>query len=279
MSRTDYETRVRRVIQYIYDHPDGDLSLDQLADVAAMSRFHWHRVFRAMTGETCARAVRRIRAHRAACWLVQTDWPVEIVAARAGYDNPQSFARLFRRFYGQGPGEFRAAGVAHALPTELTRGDLVMHPTEIRDLPARRLAALTHTGPFPEIGRAFQEVSAVFTARNLWPHARGMAAVYYSDPGETPESELHSEAGVIVAETLDMPADLHAVDLPAGPHAVMTVKGDYSGLAAAWEAMYSGFLPDCGRDPANRAPFEVYLNDPSQTAPEDLLTEICVPLA
>ena len=56
---TTYEDRLRRVIDYIYDHAGEDLSLDTLADVAAMSRFHWHRVFRAMTGETCAKAVRR----------------------------------------------------------------------------------------------------------------------------------------------------------------------------------------------------------------------------
>ncbi|MFT5345881.1 MAG: AraC family transcriptional regulator, partial [Dinoroseobacter sp.] len=51
-----YETRLRRVLAYIHDNPAGDLSLDTLADVAAMSRFHWHRVFHGMTGETCAAA-------------------------------------------------------------------------------------------------------------------------------------------------------------------------------------------------------------------------------
>jgi AraC family transcriptional regulator len=56
-----YEKRMLRVLQYIHDNPAGDMSLDRLADEAAMSRFHWHRVFRAMTGETCAQAVRRVR--------------------------------------------------------------------------------------------------------------------------------------------------------------------------------------------------------------------------
>ena len=71
-----YEDRVLRVLAYIHDYPDGDLSLDALSEVAAMSRFHWHRVFRAITGETCAQAVRRIRLHRAASWLVMTEKPV-----------------------------------------------------------------------------------------------------------------------------------------------------------------------------------------------------------
>nr|MCU0854535.1 AraC family transcriptional regulator [Paracoccaceae bacterium] len=49
-----YEDRLLRVLDHIAENPAGDLSLDALADVAAMSRFHWHRVFHAMTGETAA---------------------------------------------------------------------------------------------------------------------------------------------------------------------------------------------------------------------------------
>lgn len=60
--QAEYEVRLLRVLAHIHDHVDGDLSLDALADVACMSRFHWHRVFRAMTGETLADAVRRILA-------------------------------------------------------------------------------------------------------------------------------------------------------------------------------------------------------------------------
>jgi AraC family transcriptional regulator len=70
-----YEARLLRVLAYIYDHLDGDLSLDRLSDVACMSRFHWHRVFRAMTGETPAEAARRLRLIKAANALVHEDTP------------------------------------------------------------------------------------------------------------------------------------------------------------------------------------------------------------
>ena len=67
------ERRLLRVLDHIHDNPAGDLSLDALSDVAAMSRFHWHRVFRAMTGETLAQAVRRIRMQRASYLLAMTE--------------------------------------------------------------------------------------------------------------------------------------------------------------------------------------------------------------
>ena len=81
---TPTERRILRVLDHIHDHPAADLSLDALADVAALSRFHWHRLFRAVTGETAAQAVQRIRLQKASVMLVQTALPVDQVARAVG---------------------------------------------------------------------------------------------------------------------------------------------------------------------------------------------------
>lgn len=274
-----YEARLRRVVQYIFDNPAGDLSLDALADVAAMSRFHWHRVFHAMTGETCAQAVRRVRAHRAACWLVQRDWPIDQIAARAGYDNPQSFARTFKKRFGMTPAAFRAAGLATAPDLIVRQGQTPMFPIEIKEIPARRLAAIRHNGAYPESGRAYEQVAATFSANNLWPQARGMVGVYYDDPDNTPETDLRADCGVEVGDDFAMPNSLSEVTLPAGRHAVLTFKGPYSGLKAAYDYIYGPWLAEAGEEPADAPSYEKYLNSPMDTAPADLVTEIHLPLA
>ena len=273
-----YDARLRRVVHYIHDNPAGDLSLDALAEVAAMSRFHWHRIFVAMTGETCAQAVRRIRAHKAAHWLIQTDWPVSVIALRSGHRNVQSFARSFRAHFGVTPAAFRTAGVPGDF--QLFRmGQKDMVEFEIRDRESVRLAALPHRGAYRDIGRAFQEVAAIFTARGLWAQAGPMVGVYHSDPSLVPEADLRSHAGVQVNAAFGMPDVLEEVVLPGGPHGVMLYVGPYAGLPAAWDALYGNALPATGRLLAERASFEVYLNDPTQVAPNALQTEICVPLA
>lgn len=273
-----YEDRLLRVVDYIHDNPAGDLSLDTLADVAAMSRFHWHRVFHAMTGETCAEAVRRIRLHRAACWLVQRDWPIPEVAERCGYDNLQSFSRIFRDGYGMTPGAFRKRGELRSPLLEPQRGDYPVYPIEIRDEPARRLAALEHRGPYLEIGKTFEKISTIFTTRNLWPNATGMAGLYYDDPTAVAEAELSSHAGVAVTDQMDIPDDLVEVQAPAGKMAVMHYKGPYAGLKAAYDHLYGVWLPQSGEEPRDGPAMEVYLNSPMDTAPEELLTDVAVPL-
>ena len=273
-----YEKRLMRVLEYIHANPAGDLSLDKLADVAAMSRFHWHRVFHAMTGETCAQATRRIRLHRAACWLVQTDDPVAKVAMNSGYPSVQSFTRAFGEVFGMSPGKFRKRGDLTSPFLQIRKGEYPVFPVEIKTEPARRLAAMAHKGPYPDIGGAFQKVASVFSARNLWSQAQGMVGIYYDDPTTVAPEDLNSRAGVIVGSDFDMPENLEDVCAPGGRMAVMHYKGPYAGLKAAYDYLFGEWLPNSGEEFRDAPSFEVYLNDPMDTAPDELLTDICVPL-
>ncbi len=152
-----------------------------------------------------------------------------------------------------------------------------MYPIEIRQDPARRLAAMPHKGPYHEINRAYDKLGAVLGTRGLWPQAGAMVAVYYDDPSATAPTDLTSHAGIAFGPGVALDAPLEVVHLPAGPHAVLRYQGPYSGLPAAYSHLF-GWLPTCGHEPADSPVFEIYLNTPMDTAPEDLLTEICVPL-
>ena len=273
-----YERRVLRVLEYIHENPAGDLSLDRLAEVAAMSRFHWHRVFYAMTGETCAEAVRRVRLHRAACWLVQTDWPVAEIARKAGYAGTPGFSRAFSVAYGHSPASFRRRGDLIPPLSRKPKGERPMFPVTVETRDPMRLAALSHTGPYIEIGSAFERVGALFTSRGLWPQARGMAGLYHDAPGSKPEADLQSEAGVIVGDEMEIADPMHEVQVPGGRYAVLHFKGPYAGLRAAYDYLYGDWLPTSEEEPADSPPVEVYLNSPADTAPDELLTEIRVPL-
>ncbi|WP_293573437.1 GyrI-like domain-containing protein [Phaeobacter sp.] len=272
-----YEDRILRVLTYIYDNPAGDLSLEALADVAAMSRFHWHRVFRALTGETCAQMVRRIRLHRAAMALVQSDQTIEQISCSVGYPNMRSFSRAFAETYGATPGAFRKSGRYLPLEQHVLKKGRPMYPVEIRNEPARTLAAVAHKGPYGEIGRSFQKFAAICASRDLWPQMREAIGVYLDIPDEVPDSELRSFAGAST-DLAQMPEGLEAVELPAGRMAVMTYKGPYSGIHGAYGDLFGSWLPQAGEEPADQPCFEIYLNDPQVVAPEELLTEICLPL-
>lgn len=274
-----YEARLRRVSAHIHDHLDDDLDMERLAEIACLSPWHWHRIYRAVHGETAAATVRRLRLHRAAGELAQGSAPIARIAERAGYPNIRSFTRTFREAYGQTPAAFRNKG-GHAPYQHATeQGNTIMFNVEIRQQPQTRLIGLPHQGPYMEIGRTYTQLWELLRTRSLFAPGMIGIAVYYDDPQITPEAELRSFAAVSVPEDVEAAPPLIERHLAGGEHAVLTFKGSYAGLHAAYDWLFRTWLPGSGRE-VNEAPaHEVYLNNPADTPPAELLTEIRLPLA
>jgi AraC family transcriptional regulator len=272
----DHGRRIERVQAHIAANLDGDLSLDALAEVAAMSRFHWHRVFRAMTGETVAEAVRRARLSRAAELVAGTDCPLSEVARRCGYADAASLSRAFRAAWGIPPGAARAAGGRlPPLPQPPTEKGLPMTPVDIRHYPPVELAGLLHRGPYDEIGRTFARLCPPLDAAGV-PY-RGPGYAVYHDGKDVPRSELRSHAAIVIDPGTPLPSSHERLALPGGRVAILTHRGPYDGIAGAWDALYR-WLEQSGEAEADAAPYDRYLNGPEDTAPENLLTELCLPL-
>lgn len=274
-----YEQRVLRVLQHIHDNPAGDLSLDALAEVATLSRFHWHRVFQAMTGETCAQAVRRIRLFLAATWLGNSDSTVAEIAAQTGYPNVPSFTRAFTERYGVSPAAFRKAGLPGPLETQSLRGEFTMFKVDTNSVPQRQLGAILHCGAYTGIGQCFEKLATMATEQNLWPSVQGMIGVHYDDPNVVKEPDLRAHAGIWFAEGATIPDTLEEVVLAAGKSAILHYKGPYTAIKVAYDYLYGDWLPKSGLDPANAPPYEIYLNSPADTSESELLTDIVLPLA
>ena len=105
----DYKERILRVLTHIQEHLDEALDLEELARLACFSSFHFHRIFAAMTGETIADHVRRLRLERAALELRSGAKQVIQVALDAGYEAHEAFTRAFKSAYGVSPTKFRRA--------------------------------------------------------------------------------------------------------------------------------------------------------------------------
>ncbi|MCR8724894.1 AraC family transcriptional regulator [Frigidibacter sp. ROC022] len=273
-----YEQRLLRVIAHIHDDPSRDLSLDALAEVAALSRFHFHRIFHAMTGETVAETVRRIRMNRAAHWLVNEDWPIARIAARVGHPNTRSFARIFAEAFGCTPAAFRRRGAMTAPLAPKSKGRSRMFDVTIQTAPPRHVVGLAHRGPYITVGSSFETLTGILAARGMMGQVREMIGLYHDDPSVVAPEELRSHATFVLADGAAPPEGLEQIDLPGGRFAVLRFKGHYSGLHKAYECLYGDWLNGSGEEPRDAPAMEIYVNSPMDTAPDDLLTDICLPL-
>ena len=274
----DYQSRVRRVADYIHAHLDDELDLEKLADVACFSPYHWHRIYRSMVGETAAQTVRRLRLHRAANELIASATNVEKIARRAGYASVEAFTRAFGAAYGAPPASFRMAAKAPQpqtyQPTEYT----LMAQVRIEQRPATRLATIRHTGSYLAIGPVFGRLFQWAGAKNMLGPNTSILGIYYDDPSSTPEAELRSQAGLSVPDTVEADETVAITTLAAGRHAILRHTGPYEELPGAYAALFGTWLPESGEEAANQPVFEIYLNDPTSTPPAELETDICMPL-
>ena len=94
-----------------YGHPEhATPHLDQLAGAAAMSKFHFLRVFRRVLGTTPYQYVLALRLRRAALRLLTTPDPVSGIAYDSGFGDLSTFNAAFRDRFGRNPTAFRRAG-------------------------------------------------------------------------------------------------------------------------------------------------------------------------
>ena len=98
---------LQRVKAYVEDHLAEDISLQGLADVASVSRFHFLRLFQNSMGMTPHAYLTERRMVRACNLLLNTVLPVSEVAADCGFEDPSYFAARFRRLYKTSPRDFR----------------------------------------------------------------------------------------------------------------------------------------------------------------------------
>lgn len=281
MRAEQYQRQLDAVTDYIYAHLDDDLSLETLAHVSGFSRYHWHRIYRAVRGETAAQTVRRLRLERAAAMLTETSWPVERIAWKAGFTGTEVFSRAFLRSYGTTPSRFRNDGrAASSGSSMMSCGSGLTSPVrEAPGWPVRvearcgyRLAVSEHRGSYMDIGRAFSRVRDRVGSGSL------MVAIYEDDPDAVPPADLRSAAGTVVDPGTRIPHDLAERLVPAGRYAIMRYVGPYSSMHVAYLWLYGQWLPSSGEEPRDHPIVEEYLTDPATTPPVHAVTDILLPL-
>ena len=294
-TRNDYHERMLAVLKHIQSHLDDKLSLAALAEIARFSPTHFHRIFKGMLGETVVEHIRRIRLERAAIRLACRQSTVTEAAFDAGYETLESFSRSFSRLFGCAPSRYRCKhweavqerlpGVIHYRPDGLESGSAI-HPTgentmdvRIEQLPAMKAVFSRHTGPYAKCGTAWETLCNWAGPRGLCRPDALYIGVSHDDPHITPPEKLRYDACITVESDIAVEGGIGLQTIGGGDYAVVRHQGPYEGLEQAYSQLMGQWLPQSGREFDDaRACFELYRNHPDSTPPQELLTDIHLPL-
>lgn len=287
----DYHSRLSKALDFVLLRLDESCTTEEVAAEAGFSRFHCHRIFRAMTGESISELVRRLRLERAAHRLRHEPVKVLDVALDAGYGSEEAFSRAFRRVCGMSPSRSRTAWPPPTFSGPLARvryypgqnrvefesltGGINME-VRIETFGEIEVARIRHTGPYNEVGACFARLLEWVSTTGAQPGR--VLTLSYDDPDSVAPQDLRSDACVEVHTDVAPPDGISIGKLEAGRYAVYTHRGPYDGISEAYGRLFGAWLPQSGEEPDDRHCMEVYRNSPLDAAPAGLLTDLCLPL-
>jgi AraC family transcriptional regulator len=290
----DYKRRLLRVLVHIQQHLDDALELEELAERACFSPYHFHRIFKGMVGESVMEHIRRLRLERAASQLKLGTATVTDIAFDAGYESHEAFTRSFRAAFGVSPSQFRsntssrvathARSALHYRDGKPLSSFKVTQPggktmkVKIESKESIRVAFMRHVGPYDHVGATWDKLLPRLGKEGLLGGGALILGLCHDDPEVTPPAKIRYDACVTVDETFVPEGDIGVQVIPGGEYAVTTHFGPYQKLGETYTKLLGQWLPRSGRELRSTPCFEVYLNDPQSTEPEDLLTDIYAPL-
>jgi AraC family transcriptional regulator len=293
--RQEYVARINQVMDYIAANLDADLSLARLAAEASFSRFHFHRLFRAMVGETISDFIRRVRVERAAGMLATRPWqPITTVALDCGFSGSAAFARAFRERFGLSASAFRRTQSKNRkMPSKqrqdraqflcynvtMTKKRMTSMEVTVKTLPEMNVAYVRNIGPYDKIGPAFDRLMQWAGPRGLirFPETK-LLGVYHDDPNITDPDKLRADACLTVPAGTATDGDIGSMTIPGGRYAVAKVEVRAGEFGKAWDELMRDWLPESGFQADDRPCFEIYLNNPEEHPEHKFIVEICEPV-
>jgi len=154
-----------------------------------------------------------------------------------------------------------------------------MSEVQIKNLPESIVASVTHIGPYWETYVAFQKLHEWISKNQVKPKGNP-AGLYYDNPKEIPLEKLRSEAIIEVDGNSKGEGEVEIKILPPTKCACLLYKGSYADVGKRQAYLnIADFLKNNGLVYDESLPIrEIYLNNPTEVKPEDLETEIQMPV-
>jgi AraC family transcriptional regulator len=279
-SQTDYEKSINKVISFIHSNLEKNMSIEELASISNFSTFHFHRILRAFLGESLWQYVKRIRLETGAKLLLYANEDINEIAYRVGYETPAAFSTAFKKAFGISPSQFKKTkGIIEMKQNKITKEiDFNLEPNietiSSQNYIYRRLFGAYKKEKFQIAWTDF--IQYAFENKLLTPNTKPFS-IHHDDPKITEEDKLQCDLCIPVTDFVAVGSTGNGV-LVSGKYAVFVYKGDYNNLDKVYEDIFQKWLPNSNYELGTHKLFESYLNSPMNTKPEDLVTEVYIPI-
>jgi AraC family transcriptional regulator len=274
-----YIQRVNLAIDYIFGRLADPLRLRELARVAMLSPFHFHRVFQSLVGSTPADFVQRLRLEKAPGILSHPRPPsLTAIALACGFSSSSDFSRCFKRRFGVPPSSFdldawrgtHGAELEAIVEQAMARPHLRRLPprhnpdsfrVRIRELPARTVAYIRVDRPY-QGDRAMNAVFRLLAWAERSRLADGQWLGYQWDNPEITSLEDCRYYVAVEATRFTPRGEVGRYRFPPMTVAEVTIRGGLDLELRALQWLYGTWLPRSGFVPDDQPAFEAWMGRP-----------------
>jgi AraC-like DNA-binding protein/predicted transcriptional regulator YdeE len=267
----NYLRQVQRGIDFIEAHLEDEFETAEVARHVRASRWHFQRMFKALTQDTLKSYIRSRRLANALVTLHERRAPILEIALASGFESQAAFTRAFKHAFGMTPARYRALGTRTQFVRKLRideaylrhlRGGVSLEPTMI-ERPRMTLVGL-RTSFFgvdsdkSNMGEKLPPLWDAFLAR-VHEVAATRTDVLYGVVIPTPGHEqLDYLAGALVQGRSAVPHGMHALTIPAASYAEFVHRGFPNELNRTVNYIYATWLMSTGTRHTHGPDLEIY---------------------
>lgn len=292
----EYLRRINQALQFIDQHLDQVIRLEDVASASHFSPYHFHRIFHALVGETVNDYVARKRMEQAAkCLVYKPGMSVTNIAAAGGFSSAANFAKAFKLYFGLSPTELRNGQLLNPEQSEKSKnGKLfrkygkVFRPqdmysqfvTQTRVFDPDKLENMLMQVKVEEVqeksivflsspkGYVLDSVYATWDKMTHWAKLKGIAengqarlGICHDNPTITPEDKCRYDAAIVIDEDVVIQPPYTKATIPAGKYAIAYYKDSAAKISNFMTEFCANWLCKSGYEPDNYPPVFHYLND------------------
>jgi AraC family transcriptional regulator len=301
----EYKSRINRAFDYIEANIEKQFTLKEIASVANFSKFHFHRIFQAIIGETPFQFIVRLRLEKAASLLVSN--PKETIteiATKCGFTDTSVFSRNFKSHFSKSASQYRKEKQEKSNLSQLDskaqqadeksfmyfcsssktikwRTNMELNKSvEVKELPKMTVAYVRHIGPYKGDEKLFEKLWNKLFA---WAGPRGLVGgpdfksliIYHDDPNVTIEDKLRMSVCITVPANTKVDGEVGKMEIGAAKYVIARFVVTAKDFQQAWNWIYGQWFPTSGYQPDDKPCFEMYPEEPKNGK---FTVDICVPV-
>lgn len=280
-SKTNYESSINKVLNYIQENLSTQMELNTLAQIGCFSPYHFHRLFKAFVGESIGAYIKRKKLEQAAHLLSYTKDSVSEIGYQIGYETPSSLSSAFQKKFGCTPSHFRLHFQQFKQSNQMKNTSIpdMNIPVEIKDIEGFNVAFVRCKGYNPDtIGKAWKTIIPFAQQNGFFKPEAKLIGIAVDNPDVTQEDLCEYNACISTSTPIEPSGEVSAKFLKGGKYAVFTHKGPYDHVDQVYSYIFKKWLTESEYTLRDGEVYDNYLNSITNTAPEDLLTEIHIPI-